>query len=212
MNIHDFPEEFNENHISQLLTFVFNKQKDLALKYQEIESKNGFHYPLNLTLDLNNRFDQTLLKNMAWRVIEEIGESIEALEQNSPEQLIHAKEELADGLHFITELCILSGLSAENFNVEFILSIYNAKGEKDITIKDNLYDFVCKIGISMNCLKMKPWKNTPYLTDVPVYIGYLQEAYYSYVFLMLKIMTPLEILNYYFRKSQVNQFRQRSNY
>lgn len=219
MNILDYPETFYEKDLENFFQLIFQRQRELAEKYQEIETKNGFHYPIDLVLNLNDRLDQNLLKNMAWRTVEELGESLEAYtdylhstSSNGIEQLLHAKEELADGLHFITEACILSGIQYTEFKFFIIIAHYNTPFEKDRRFFDQITEFIMKIGISMNCLKLKPWKNTHYQTDTMYYLDKLKRAYTTYIGLMLKIMTPLEILNFYFRKSQVNQFRQESNY
>lgn len=208
MNIYDFPSEFTEEHVPKMFEYVFIRQKELMEKYREIESENGFHYPESLLVNIDDRFDQTLLKNMAWRTIEEIGESLEAFykEEDDP---IHAKEELTDGLHFITELLILSGF--DYGDVKKITETDENEIEWAI-LEDLISSFVVNLGTAMNCLKLKPWKQTHVKTDKELYKTKILLAYDTYIKLMLKMMSPLEILNIYFSKSNVNKFRIRSNY
>jgi hypothetical protein len=178
-------------------------------KYRKIESENGFFYPATLVTDIDTMQGQGLLKNMSWRVIEEVGESLEAY-FNSKDDPIHAKEELADGLHFFTELLILSGYDSKDLIVMDLQTEWYYLASRDIeTIITNV---VLTLGISMNCLKMKPWKQTHVKTDKEKFKSHLILAYNVYIRLMLKIMKPLEVLNLYFSKSNVNKFRIRSNY
>lgn len=99
-----------------LLEHIVNGQKKLIEKYKDIEAKNlgreVHHYPLNL----DKCQDQQHLKDLAWRVTEEIGEAMNCL-KNKPwknSQMLtdkeHYIEEVADALHFFVELCIASGL------------------------------------------------------------------------------------------------------
>lgn len=209
MNIYDFPSEFTEEHLPKMFEYIFNRQKELMIEYRDIESKNGFHYPESLKIDLNDRFDQNLLKNMAWRVVEEIGESLESF-YNVNDDKIHAKEELADGLHFLTELLILSGFN--NNDLEKIGGMLDIDWAEWAPLENLVTSFVTDLGTSMNCLKLKPWKQTHVKTDVTTYKIKILRTYSTYIRLMLKLMTPLEILNIYFSKSDVNKFRQKSNY
>jgi len=209
MNVFDFPSEFTEEHIPKMYSNIFNRQKELMEKYREIESKNGFHYPESLKVNLDDRFDQNLLKNMAWRVIEEVGESLESY-FNPLDDKTHAKEELADGLHFFTELVILSGYSEKD------LIPIDAQETWYKSNSSNIYELITSLvlllGITMNCLKLKPWKQTHVKTDVSNYKTKLIIAYRAYIRLMLFMMKPIEVLNLYFSKSDVNRFRIRSNY
>lgn len=190
---------------------IFEKQRILMKKYQSIESENGFYYPTDLIVDINTMQGQTLLKNMSWRFIEEVGEALEALFVFSHKE--HFKEELIDGLHFLTELLILSGISETSF-----LHYFNDKLNQEFKESDHQKIFqdvaiiVQNIGTSMNCLKMKPWAKTHTLTDSIKYVEKLKSTYCSFLDFLFNVMTPEDILNYYFRKSNVNQFRQSSNY
>jgi hypothetical protein len=207
--VYDYPQEFTEKHVPKMFDYIFQRQRELMIKYREIESKNGFHYPESLVVNIDDRFDQTLLKNMSWRTIEEVGESLESY-FNPTDDKLHAKEELADGLHFITELVILSGYNEKNLiYFDFNEAWYSLNSANLDTLVTN---FVLKIGIAMNCLKMKPWKQTHVKTDIINYRNKLVIAYQAYIRLMLFMMKPIELLNLYFSKSDVNKFRIRSNY
>lgn len=210
MNIEDFPEEFTEKDLPTMWELIFTRQRELARKYVNIEHKNGLRWTTDIPVDLNDPKGQAQLKDKAWRIVEEVGESFESfiLLRDDP---IHPKEELADGLHFITELLILSGL--DHNDVEPLIEMTQLEHIADGRApKEAVSDFIMFLGSAMNCLKMKPWKQTHVETDKSTYKEKLKNAFRYYIILMLVMMEPVDILNLYFRKSNVNKFRIRSNY
>ena len=69
------------------------------------------------------------------------------------------------------------------------------------------------LGRAMNSLKNKPWKQTHMITDREVFFDNMFMTFIAYVGLMDRVgVTPDEMYNLYFRKSEVNKFRQRSQY
>jgi dimeric dUTPase (all-alpha-NTP-PPase superfamily) len=203
MNIKDYKSGVTEKDLPNALQLIFARQEELSKKYVEIESSNHLRWTTDIPLDVNDPKGQAQLKDYAWRVIEEIGESIEASEDK-----LHMKEELADGLHFITELLILVGISHSELQLNFPEDFYAKGGDQDFLITE----FVMRLGVSMNNLKCKPWKNSHYETDKKKLKEDLLLSFHTYISLCLNTMEPLELLDLYFRKSQVNQFRIRSNY
>ncbi|HLD98214.1 MAG TPA: dUTP diphosphatase [Candidatus Nanoarchaeia archaeon] len=216
MNVYDFPDQFNEEHLSKIYELIFDRQEQLAQKYTPLEHQNGLRWTQDMPVNIHDGKGQAQLKDMAWRTMEEIGESLEAWFDDSEnvetqnEQLLHAKEELADGLHFLTELGILSGIKHTDINISLEKVVHQAK--EVVSIDEAVTDFVLRLGITMNCLKNKPWKCSQYPTDEAKFKKHYLLAYEAYIVLMLEIMEPLEILNLYFRKSNVNQFRIESKY
>lgn len=90
------------------------RQEELIKQYKEIEK---FDYPI----DINTREGQRLIKDMMWRVVEELGEAANCL-KNKPwkqSQLEtdeeHFMEELSDAIHFFVELFIICGYTADDF-------------------------------------------------------------------------------------------------
>lgn len=241
MNINDFEEQCTIEDVPKTFQLIFDRQLELSKKYVPVEVSNGLRwYPEHQAGNLNLPTCQSQMKDFAWRIMEEIGESIEAMEESinssSPvEHFHHAKEELADGLHFITELAIFCHIKPSEIE-EMVLSgafihrrplLYSEfiKSEKDTITSQNvisktLYNrfnmllptFVKELGVTMNYLKNKPWKTTQILTDDKAFIQSLKDSYCTYYALMLIYMEPVDVLNYYFRKSEVNKFRIKSNY
>jgi dimeric dUTPase (all-alpha-NTP-PPase superfamily) len=211
MNINDYTTEFSEKDTIDLIPLIFKRQHELAIKYAPIEVKNGFYYPENLFCNIDNGKDQNLLKNFAWRIVEEIGEALEALDDFHDE--VHYKEEMMDGLHFIVELCLLSSIDAEVFcDFKPYDKYLDAQLLDDETLDIELRDFIKILGKTMNCLKIKPWKCTHVSTDIVKYQSFLSKAFIKYLNILFLKMKPIEILNMYYQKSRVNQFRQESNY
>ena len=79
--------------------------------------------------------------------------------------------------------------------------------------KSAAYVLVEKLGIAMNCLKQKPWKQTHMLTDTARFEYLIIETFYHWVTFARTIgMNAQEAFDFYFKKSEVNIFRQRSQY
>lgn len=205
MNINDVKEVKNDgrSYIEQ----IFERQKALMDKYHEIEIKNGLRLDTNVPVDINSHKGQAVLKDFAWRVIEELAEAGEALEQDDK---LHAQEEVSDALHFMTELCILSGI--DHKDVANDITDFIGLGESD-TFEVEVYSLLLNLGTAMNCLKNKPWKQTQMLTDIVKYQNLIIASYHQFGFIWGSLdMDPNFVYELYFKKNKVNQFRQRSNY
>lgn len=174
---------------ADIIKAIFTRQTELMHKYKEIEKLPEW------PLEIDDKKAQVILKDFMWRFTEEI---CEALEAEALGHMDHYYEELIDALHFITELLILSGIEVypipENHKID----------SWDIPL--------VLVGLAGNCLKNKAWKQTPQLTDKEKYKAILQKAYHDYIGFLQKTLTREEIYNYYFKKSEVNKFRQRSQY
>ena len=93
------------------LSWMFNRQATVIQKLKEIE--NFPDYPL----DINDRGNQVLVKDLLYRTIEELSEAyaerlslLQSLSANNPEgveeKVVKYNEEIVDALHFIIELCL----------------------------------------------------------------------------------------------------------
>lgn len=80
-------------------------------------------------------------------------------------------------------------------------------------LKDFKWRVVEELGEAANCLKNKPWKQTHVLTDREHYYEELIDAFHFFIELFLVLgLSPEEVWTLYFKKQEVNKFRQRSNY
>lgn len=229
MNVTDFsssrkPEE-------DMLVAIFAQQLELMEKYHEIEAE--FRGDLTAPVNLHDKKAQYLLKDFAWRTTEEIAESVEALYQpdcDEKEALLHAQEEVADSLHFICEMGILAGITINDFweslklyemfmdpiAVDSLQRIFNTLDIPGVTRSNILcisMEFVTKLGMTCHVLKNKPWKTTHMLTDIKLFKQRYFEAFRALCKLALIIgMDADDFCDMYFRKAEVNKFRQRSGY
>lgn len=207
----------DEEVVGDKLEAIFNRQRELMAKYHDIELRSGLMQTEDCPVNLDDKRGQARIKDFSWRVIEEVGEALDAYYSDD---MIHFKEELIDGLHFLTELTILSGfdkmfggelgeISLENLYEES-KHISDKKGE--VRLNEDVTRLVAELGMMCNCLKNKPWKQTNMVTDKNNFVKQLQNVWIIYVSLLSQYMSVNEIVNTYLKKSQVNKFRQRSNY
>ena len=213
MNVNDVESERPEG---DKLKLIFARQKELKEKYHHVEESQGVGYGVlqGQKFNINEIRSQCLLKDLAWRVVEEITEATQA-HVNHDET--HFREELADALHFLTELCIQVDIGPAMIAADVIVDkggdyLDNLFYTPNITKSNNPYNTIQHIGLAMNCLKQKPWKQTHILTDVELFEDLIIDAYRAFCKYLRCHMTADETFDYYFKKSRVNDFRIRSNY
>jgi dimeric dUTPase (all-alpha-NTP-PPase superfamily) len=119
VNVTDFDDvEIPEG---DMLQTIFDGQLELIAKYHDIEQKRGALViePENFGR-IDHRFVQWRIKDLAFRMIEEMTEATNTLKNKPwkqsevPTDQTHFYEELADSFHFFIELCITAGLTAED--------------------------------------------------------------------------------------------------
>lgn len=209
MNIHDYEAPEVPDTWAGVVHAIFARQCALMEKYKEIE---GLPSP---PLSLHHASGQRVLKDFAWRVVEELAESYEALHKQIGGLELnaeHQREELADALHFLVELLIFAGVSADACvgATEELIAV-SFEREEDAT--PGYWFATYELGVAMNFLKNKPWKQHQMPTDEPRFRAQLLKAFHAHVGLWRALgLTMQDMHNYYFRKSEVNRFRQRSNY
>ena len=224
-----------------MLEAIFGRQKELMVKYHDIELRSGLMQTEDCPVNLDDKRGQARIKDYSWRVTEELGEALDAKNQND---LPHFKEELIDGLHFLTELSILSGIGVDNiirngidyweerekdtwasgvlwnsvvgeaFELDKLDGLLHLASYlyDDFSLEERISDFIMHIGMTCNCLKNKPWKQSNMITDKEAFYKSLGASWISYISILMVTMEAEEICDTYLRKSQVNKFRQRSNY
>lgn len=214
MNINHAVEEKVEG---DRLQAIFNRQKELMEKYHHIEARSGLCQTEDCPVNLNDKRGQARLKDFAWRMTEEVGEALDAYNHED-----HYQEELIDGLHFLTEFTILAGKDYNTIDDGPIMKdhlvnlYYKATTSPEfpkMLVEKAVTDLVREIGMCCNCLKNKPWKQTSMLTDVNAFNQRLYNVWVCYIKLLaVSGLDVDDIVNIYLKKSQVNKFRQRSNY
>lgn len=195
------------------LRAIFDRQKELMEKYHDIEFKSGLMQTEDCPVNLDDKRGQARIKDFAWRITEEVGEALDAIENESGESaLLHFHEELVDGLHFLTEMTILTGYDLPEYTT--LKDLIEEGSYRDCyTLNDLVSDHVMYLGMTCNCLKNKPWKQSMMKTNKENFYKHLKLVWSNYVAILTsQDLTEEEITDLYLRKSQVNQFRQRSNY
>ena len=195
------------------LRAIFDRQKELMEKYHDIEFKSGLMQTEDCPVNLDDKRGQARIKDFAWRITEEIGEALDAITNESGESaLLHFHEELVDGLHFLTEMTILTGYDLPEYTT--LKDLIEEGSYRDCyTLNDLVSDHVMYLGMMCNCLKNKPWKQSMMKTNKENFYKHLKLVWSNYIAILTsQDLTEEEITDLYLRKSQVNQFRQRSNY
>lgn len=208
------------------LQAIFTRQKSLMDKYHDIELRSGLLQTEDCPVNLDDKRGQARIKDFSWRVTEELGEALDAKATKD-----HYQEELIDGLHFLTELTILAGKDYDSIlpqgtplydsdhledlveNAKEVISRRASQGENGYSLEYWVSKFIENLGMMCNCLKNKPWKQSMMKTDREAFYSRLSEVWVLYItILVVSGMDAQDIANIYLKKSQVNQFRQRSNY
>lgn len=200
---------------------MFKRQIQLMSKYDGIERSLGAMVPVP-PYDLDSRVVQYRLKDLFWRVTEELAEAMEALESVNRSRLYewkdlwgtqpyirHYFEELSDALHFLIEASIIS-----NIPLGWVEAVFKANPAMSFDyIRSYHWEIVYRLGITANCLKNKPWKQTEVPTDITKCHNNLILVWVSLYGLFGRLGLKLQdILKLYEKKSVVNSWRQKTNY
>ena len=62
------------------LKAIFERQRELMEKYHDIELKSGLLQTEDCPVNLDDKRGQARIKDFSWRITEEIGEALDALE------------------------------------------------------------------------------------------------------------------------------------
>lgn len=220
VNVKDFksPEIGKDDRLEA----IFKRQRELMKKYHIIEATSGLLQTYDVPVDLDDAKGQARIKDFAWRCTEELMEAMDAYRNKT-----HFGEEIADALHFLVELIILAGYSNEDIAKDFkpYKRIYKKEGddldllysvihvENVDSMIESVMDFLIALGMTCHTLKNKPWVQTQRITDKKEFKKRLLFSFLK--FIRLCFVTEIDaqnLYNLYFRKSEVNKFRQRSQY
>ena len=102
------------------LKHMFMQQRELMLKYHEIEKKIlPCVVPEKVPVNLDSYHGQHCLRWLIRNAITELSEADDCLKNKAwkttmiETDVVHLKEEMADALHFFIEACILIGMDAK---------------------------------------------------------------------------------------------------
>ena len=203
------------------LEAIFERQKELMEKYHLIEATSGLLQTYDVPVDLDDAKGQARIKDFAWRCTEELMEAMDAHQHK-----IHLGEEIADAFHFLVELVILAGFNAEDIVQDPPLGEIRDKSDRlDILYReaatmgygavlfDTIMWFLIPLGMTCHCLKNKPWVRTQRVTDKKEFKEKLCFAFRRFIYICIMAGIDAQgLYSLYYRKSKVNEFRQRSQY
>lgn len=201
------------------LKAIFDRQKELWDKYHHIEVRSGLRITEDCPVNLDDRKGQFQIKDYLWRIVEELGEALDA---QAIGDKAHFQEELMDGLHFLVEMTLLVDRNYDNIlpdwthekdYLEDLVERARRTIGRGSGIDFWVTKFIMSIGMLGNCLKNKPWKQSMMKTNLEAFYSRLAMVWTGYITILVAAgMDAQSIVDIYLRKSQVNKFRQRSNY
>lgn len=236
MNVNDIANDVIPEPTAEkdMLDLIFERQHSLAIKYTPIEKQNGLLQTELFPGDLDDKKSQARMKDFAWRTQEELYEATESL-AHKEHDTVHFLEEVIDAIHFFTELNLFCGFSTKDVAdfygwekgdkleyLEFLANKMNemtegpkGKGDKNYSLPALIYSCIGQpIGDAMNKLKNKPWKQTHMVTDKEAFKDCLLCAWLGFFRVLHNVfdLTAKDIFTLYFKKSEVNKFRIKSQY
>ncbi len=94
---------------------------------------------------------------------------------------------------------------------KYPVNLDSYKGQE--RLKDLAFRVISEIIEATECLKNKPWKITAMETDVDHFYEEISDAFHFFIeFCITAGLTSSDLYELYFRKHDVNKFRQRSQY
>jgi hypothetical protein len=181
---------------------IFVRQVALTLNFHNIELRNGLCDYDDFPVPLTDPKAQKQLRSIAWYIIEEVGEVLDA------KSLEEQQKEIVDVFHFLVELLISSGVTPDDLpgygtdRLERLFVICIAKMENPALT------FVNHLSRAMWYLKAKPWKANPKPTHPDVYKGKLLGVLIAFIYFAKDYsFTPELLFDMYMGKAQENQKR-----
>lgn len=216
---------------------IFDKQKELMVKYHHIEVANGLVQTEDVPVNIHTREGQARLRDFAWRFTEEIGEALDSREtyMMDPTQVNKEdfQEELIDSLHFLTELSILAGFEPEDImttkpyhldsletlldkGVMYLVNLpgYNYFSTSEGRIVPQLVsDLIQQLAMTINTLKNKVWKQSIRAVEEDLFEERLRQTWIIFFALLsCTKLTTDDIYKMYIFKNNKNKDRQKGGY
>jgi hypothetical protein len=196
--------EHRDRAWTTILRAIFEQQSILMKQYKEIEQLPAPPLPLHTPAA------QRVLKDFAWRTVEEIGEAFHALMSMTAYSRamvpVEAFDELADALHFFVESLIFAGITADQcsamgFPAEPPEGISNSTDEL-------FWRSVYSLIMATHELKCKPWKQTLVPTNEGLFRQKMVHSFEDFIAIWVELgASPADIDRHYFKKHRVNQTR-----
>jgi len=193
------------------LAEIFDHQVILMHRFDKIERAHGFQIP-EAPIDMQSFEGQARIRVMAGRVIEEVGEVQTELGKAQPHiQDIH--NEMADVLHFLVELCIVSGITPLSLvNPSDMLGrLFSSTPRRGSAIAGAGYflsQMVWEMTDALHELKNKPWKQVGRSSNVKGFADHIRAVFSNFIEACTYLgMTDDLLHRCYFKKASVNSTR-----
>jgi len=223
MNIEDITQKI-EVPKESLIATIFDHQRTLMIRYDEIERKNGFKVP-EFPYHIENAQVQARIKDMFWRTTEELAEALETIPtvsylQNWPAhwdsdvEVRHFFEEITDALHFLVEASIIANLDPQEVQT-LSTSIFNYQAFREQTYRTLrlIKQIPMALGSTANILKNKPWKQTQMCTDTKKFKENFLISWRHFLEMWACLdCKEVHLYIFYTKKNLVNQWRQKTKY
>ena len=201
---------------------IFEKQKQLATRFHEIERQTMPGSDQGIVVNLQTYVGQARMRELAARTAIEVTEVVRAKTRRD------GVEEIADVLHFLVELFLAGGLKAADVAPACGSTTHDRlqcafSATTDLVNSDQaLHDVLTKCDIPavvwvefqdslwhwMNNLKAKPWKLNPKPTDVKKFRAEAPVVFASFLMAVMSYgIEEEELFQAYFRKHQINEQR-----
>jgi hypothetical protein len=183
---------------------IIRHQAHLMENFRAVESKNGFFFPSSPVL-LDDYQGQHELRRLAWHIQEELCEAAEALDRSFGTGNEEVNKELIDALHFVAEFMLTLGYWPSDLPPE--RTVPHADALLD-GVAANLFQAMIDLGLAINLLKNKPWKQTAR----PVSADVFKERWAKFIRSFVRTcyacgMTDDDIQSTYLGKAAENQVR-----
>jgi hypothetical protein len=177
----------------------FELQRVLMARYQPIEQ---FPTP---PIALHPPNEQRVLKDFAWRLTEELGESYDAYMEHRDDDTL---DELIDAFHFFFELCIFAGVTP----AQCLTICDKLPPDVDKPASDFYWEIVFQLSQAMHLLKNRPWKRSVAPTDEARFRHRLTVIFDRLCRLWAQFSSHDELLRRFEAKHAVNAQRQAGGY
>lgn len=199
---------------------IFDRQRSYLASLAPIYLNNGAHIHASVpSWPLNDRMAQEEFRLLAWRITEEVYEALQVMENSEGEDIDGFREEIADVLHFIIELAIVSGVTEKDIvfgpssdlqidDRDWLAVIFDTEFLKD-NFSTSWVAIVEYLARSMMLLKQRPWRTDDRRTNLDIW----KRSYYWFFrsFVRACINSNIEpdtLYEAFFDKAKINDRRQ----
>lgn len=212
------------------LTQIFEKQASYLATLAPIYLNNGAHIHASVPpWPLNERMVQEEFRLLAWRITEEVYEAIventiKEGDDTTPKAVsLRAdayKEEVSDVLHFLIELAIVSGVTANvlvfgssafalNPAIDYLSFVFDAEQHRGSEFDpDEWQSFLARLANQMMLLRQRPWRTDNRLTSTAIWERGFFWLFRSYISCCVQTgLTADDLYEAYFAKNKINDQR-----